>query len=83
MVGKKKKEGSMDESWPEPPIDQNDHEPRAHAKNLLKTTKQWKKSAGEGGLPSLDRFVQFLDTVSTLTARIKENDTLAELSLNT
>ncbi|KAJ5547535.1 hypothetical protein N7513_004769 [Penicillium frequentans] len=61
MAGKKKKGGSMDESWPEPPIDQNDHEPRAHAKNLLKTTKQWKKSAGEGGLPSLERFVQFLD----------------------
>ncbi|KAJ5559442.1 hypothetical protein N7513_001841 [Penicillium frequentans] len=53
----------MDESWPEPPIDQNDHEPRAHAKNLLKTTKQWKKPAGEGGLPSLERFVQLLDAL--------------------
>ncbi|KAJ5544109.1 hypothetical protein N7494_005388 [Penicillium frequentans] len=69
----------MDESWPEPPINQNDHEPCAHAKNLLKTTKQWKKSAGEGGLPSLERFVLFLDAVSSLATRIKESDTLAEL----
>ncbi|KAJ5556699.1 hypothetical protein N7494_000614 [Penicillium frequentans] len=75
MAGKKKKGDSMDESWPEPPTDQNDHEPRAHAKNLLKTTKQWKKSAGEGGLPSLERFVQFLDAVSSLATRIKESDT--------
>ena len=61
------------------PTDQEDHELRTHAKNLLKTTKQWKKATGEGGLPPLGRFILFPEAVTSLATRMRDSDMLVEL----
>lgn len=75
-MGKGKKGSS---TWVDPNFDHADLEPRAHAKKLLKVTQQWKTAADEGGTPPHDRFVEFLDAVTSLTTRMRDSEMLQEL----
>lgn len=65
--------------WVDPNFDHKELEPRAHAKKLLKITQQWKAAAEEGGIPPHDRFVGFLDAVTSLTTRMRDSEILQEL----
>lgn len=62
-----------------PTFDHTDFELRAHAKKLLKITEQWKAAAEEGEIPPHDRFVQFLDAVTSLTTGMRDSEMLQEL----
>jgi hypothetical protein len=65
--------------WVDPNFDHKELEPRAHAKKLLKITQQWKAAAEEGGIPPHDRFVGFLEAVTSLTTRMRDSEILQEL----
>jgi hypothetical protein len=68
--GWEKKKGSS--TWADANFDHVELEPRAHAKKLLKITQQWKATADEGGIPPHDRFVEFLDAVTSLTTKMRD-----------
>ncbi|KAJ5473980.1 hypothetical protein N7475_003546 [Penicillium sp. IBT 31633x] len=76
-MGGKRKKGSS--TWADPNFDHVELEPRAHAKKLLKITQQWKATADEGGIPPHDRFVEFLDAVTSLTTKMRDSEMLQEL----
>ncbi|KAI3185005.1 hypothetical protein DTO003C3_10349 [Penicillium roqueforti] len=76
-MGGKRKKGSS--TWADPNFDHVELEPRAHAKKLLKITQQWKATADEGGIPPHDRFVEFLNAVTSLTTRVRDSEMLQEL----
>ena len=76
-MGGRRKKGSS--TWADPNFDHADLEPRAHAKKLLEVTQQWNSAADEGGIPPHDRFVEFLDAVTSLTTRMRDSEMLQEL----
>ncbi|KAJ6163810.1 hypothetical protein N7497_003789 [Penicillium chrysogenum] len=45
----------------------------------MKITQQWKAAADEGEIPPHDRFLEFLDAVTSLTTRMRDSQMLQEV----